>query len=130
LLAGAGLAQDDALKKEMKRLEGTWTIESAVRDGQDFDRIKEHRLVFKEDRITIKSTDKDQGGTYKLELSKKPAANDFIPEDTNEKTIQGIYGLKGDTLKLCMARPGAERPPEFTTAEGSNRILVVLKRAK
>ncbi len=130
LLTASGLAQEDAVQKEMKRLQGTWAVESAVKDGKDFDRIKEDRLVIAGDRITVKSKDKDHGGTYKLDLSKKPAAIDFMPEDANEKTVQAIYELKGDTLKLCFAEPDTERPTEFKAEEGSRRILVILKRVK
>ena len=35
------------------------------------------------------------------------------------QTVLGIYALEGETLKLCYALPGRERPKTFTTAEGS-----------
>ncbi|MCI0457853.1 MAG: TIGR03067 domain-containing protein [Gemmataceae bacterium] len=129
LLAGSGLTQDEATKKEMKLLEGTWTVESAQRDGKDYDRIKGDQLIFEGDRLTLKMKDRDQKITYKLDVSKKPRAIDITPEG-KDKTIPAIYELKGDTLKLCFAEPDTERPTEFKSDEGSRRVLVILKRAK
>jgi hypothetical protein len=40
----------------------------------------------------------------------------------------GIYEIDGDKVKFCFAAPGGDRPAEFSSKEGSNRILSVWKR--
>jgi hypothetical protein len=40
------------------------------------------------------------------------------------------HELEGDTLKLCFARPGQERPKEFTTKSGTAFLVCVYKRHK
>ncbi|MCI0457854.1 MAG: TIGR03067 domain-containing protein [Gemmataceae bacterium] len=132
LLAGSGLAQDEATKKEMKLLEGTWTVESAVRDGEDhLKRIKDDRVVIEGDRFTIKhkQQQREEKTTFKVDPSKTPRTMDLTSADGN-KSILAIYELKGDTLKICFGRDGKERPTEFTSEAGSRRMLIVLKRAK
>jgi hypothetical protein len=47
-----------------------------------------------------------------------------------DKKQLGIYELDGDTAKFCFGSPGAERPSDFTTKEGSGRTLSLWRREK
>ncbi len=49
--------------------------------------------------------------------------------DKGTKSL-GVYELKDDVLRFCMAKPGQDRPTEFSSKEGSNRNILVLKRIK
>ena len=42
--------------------------------------------------------------------------------------MPGIYELKGDTLKVCFAKPGQNRPTEFTTKQGTGFLYCLYKR--
>ena len=43
----------------------------------------------------------------------------------------GIYKIDGDTITICLARPGlADRPKEFKTNDENGHILVTIKRNK
>ena len=116
---------DDA-KKDQEKLQGTWSVVSAEADGTATDEIKNDKLVFAGDKITIKKAGGDEEHvTFTLDTSKKPKQIDI---NADGKMIQAIYELDGDKLKVCAAMPGADRPTDFTTKAGSNRMLVTLKR--
>ncbi len=66
-----------------------------------------------------------QGGLY-LDPTSRPKAFDLA---TSARTFEGIYALEGDTLRLCYdLAPEAKRPRRFSTAAGSQQVVVVLKR--
>ena len=46
------------------------------------------------------------------------------------KVTRAIYELSGDTLRVCYAFDGGERPMELATREGSPWVLVTYKREK
>lgn len=141
LIVMAGLlvaadAKDDEIKKEMAKLEGSWKVVALEKSGKPApdEVLKEApRITFKGDRINLKFSgkDKEQESTYKLDPSKKPKEIDIVEKrgDRNEPS-KSIYLLDGDDLKICMARPGLERPTEFATKEGAQHSMLTLKREK
>jgi uncharacterized protein (TIGR03067 family) len=129
LAVGLTLAAD-APARAQDKLDGTWVVVSAERGGKPHDAIKDDKVIFAGNKMTIKGKGKDQKLTIKVDASKKPKTVDFSPEDMADKTAKGIYVLEGDELKVCMAPPDQERPKEFATKEGSQLMLVKLKREK
>jgi uncharacterized protein (TIGR03067 family) len=127
LLVAAEKPKDEGAKKNP--LEGTWEVVTATSDGKDSENAKGDTLVFKGTKVTHKAKDGDHGGTIKIDAKKKTL--DFTPSEGEQKDMvfKGIYELKKNELKICIAFPGADRPTDFTSAEGSKRILAVLKRA-
>jgi uncharacterized protein (TIGR03067 family) len=124
-----GLAQDDA-KKDQERFQGTWQMVRGEQEGKTMEgkEIENIRLVFTGDTLFFVHGDKkDDPIRFKLDPAKKPAALDLTHKD---KVSLGIYAFDKDTLKLCYARPGKDRPTEFTAPAGSQRFALVLKRAK
>jgi uncharacterized protein (TIGR03067 family) len=72
-------------------------------------------------------------GTIKLDTDKKPKQIDVTPADGPEKdkVLEGIYTLDKDELKICIAhQAGKERPKEFESKDGSQHLLITLKRDK
>src|SRR5262249_16182350 len=69
---------------------------------------------------------------FTIDPSKKPKTIDYTMTAgvTKGKTQLGIYELKGDTVKFCLAAPGKDRPTDFTAKEGSERTLSAWKRNK
>ncbi len=47
------VAADDAAKKDFQRLQGTWTVVAAEKDGEPLDRIKGGKLIVKDVNFTI-----------------------------------------------------------------------------
>jgi uncharacterized protein (TIGR03067 family) len=124
-------AKDDAAKKDRDRMQGTWTVASATHGGKQApaERIKAMRLVIAGDKITVKEGEVHEEATFTLAPDQKPPAIDVTPGRASRKTIRGIYKLEGDELKICWVREG-ERPKEFASKDGSDAILLVLKREK
>ena len=66
------------------------------------------------------STRSTRSGSSDLVAAKGPDAG---------KAWLGIYEVSGNTLRLCLAEPGAKaRPKSFDAGPGSGRLLVVGKR--
>jgi len=134
VLIAADAPQDEATKKELKTFQGTWLLESAVRDGkkQDADKIK---LVITGQKYALSDESSaviGHRGTFKMDPSKKPKATEVTVTEGPDKgkTFLGIYELGGDDYKVCFAAPGKERPKEFESPAGSGQLLQVWKRAK
>ncbi|MCI0639458.1 MAG: TIGR03067 domain-containing protein [Gemmataceae bacterium] len=134
LLTASEDKKGDAVKMEMKQLEGVWVLQSLENDGKPLseEQLKQIRLTIKGDRYTVEVGDRKVELTYKLDPSKKPKTIDFsLVGDDEKKTTPGIYELATDTFKMCRAAEvGGKRPAEFSAAEGSGRILAVYKREK
>jgi uncharacterized protein (TIGR03067 family) len=133
-------AQDDAVKKELAKLEGTWDIVSGVERGQPSSEqlLKNLKFVFKGNQLTFAGDDvmaKKVGKiAVKIDATTTPKCIDFkLSVDAGalkDRLLEGIYEWKGDELKLCISEVAGNRPLDFEAKEGSNRVLFVLKRQK
>ena len=132
-------AQDAALsekeQKELAKLQGTWAVVSVERDGKPLkpDEIKNAKLVINGANYTLTLGEETIQGTYKLQPAKNPKAIDAnrTKGPDQGKTVQGIYQLDGDTLKMCYHAPGKDsRPTAFATKADSGHALYVFKKAK
>ena len=124
-----GTAKDDN-----KKLDGTWVVESVLRDPREKDREqgKGIRCVIKGTKVVAKMPGEDKpSGTLiiKVDPTKKLKTMDIRPEGEKD-TILAIFELKGDTLRVCWSPVGKERPTEFASKPGTGRALVVLKRKR
>jgi uncharacterized protein (TIGR03067 family) len=136
LLIAAEAPNADQPKKELDKLQGTWTVISAERAGEKVpeERTKSWKLVIKGDKYSFEPGDQSIEGTYKVDPSKTPKAIDATRSNGQDKgkTLYGIYALSGDELKMCFSEPGKEeRPKEFSTtaASGAGHALYTFKRA-
>jgi uncharacterized protein (TIGR03067 family) len=133
-LVGADKA-DDAVKKEMKLLEGEWMMVSGEREGVAFpeDTVKSAKRVTK-DGETATEIDGMLAvkAKFKVDPSKNPKTIDYEITDGPAKGMAmiGIYEIKGDDFKACMVMSDKQRPTDFTTKEGDGRTISVWKRVK
>ena len=92
------------------------------------------RVLFAGDKLSMKDSDQAarEVATFKLDPAAKVKAIDLMLTSGPEKgkTSLGIYAWDGDNLKLCIAKPGSDRPTEFATKTGSEQLLLVLKKEK
>ncbi len=134
VLASTGAGQD-AAKKDMAQLEGEWSMVSGVADGfkMDQERVKSGRRVAKDGVTSISFGGQPYfKARYTIDPTKKPKTIDYVMIEgpTKGKKHLGIYELDGDTVKFCFAAPGADRPTEFSSKEGSEQTFSVWKRDK
>jgi uncharacterized protein (TIGR03067 family) len=138
LWAGVSLGADpkeEALKKEMKDLTGTWEVTKVKVAGMDEQALPPGtlQLVFTADgKYSEKIMGKEnENGKYTVDPSKTPKTIDLdILEgmDKGKKQL-GLYELKGDDLKIAFAEPGGKDRPADLAGKGAAAV-VTLKRAK
>jgi uncharacterized protein (TIGR03067 family) len=124
---------DDKGKKTEDPLLGSWSIESLTINGKSGPVVKGMSYKFTGDKMTLKGPQGERAQTYKIDPSQKPATIDMTAQEgpAKGKSVQGIFEVKGDELKMCFpAIPDGPRPKEFASAEGSKTVLISLKREK
>ena len=133
VLIAAADATEEAVKKEIAKLQVTWSVVSSERGGDKApeNKIKMVKLTFQKDKLIAQQPDKTTEMSYTVDPSKNPKTIDitYLDGELKGESHQGIYSLDGDTLKICMHR-GANRPPDFETKQDPQRHLIVLKREK
>jgi uncharacterized protein (TIGR03067 family) len=131
---GAAAAASDETG-DRDSLQGKWQLVETVKKGKTqkiTDQSEDFfELVFKGDKITARYKIGAEQGGYKIDPNKSIKTIDILPSTGDEKgkTLKGIYELKADQLKLCMASGGPHRPESFK-AEGDKTVVYVLRRAK
>lgn len=134
----AAPAGDDTGKKELVGMAGEWRLVGGEESGEaapDFV-IKNLVCVIAGDRLTFRGVatleDKASKLRIKIDPSTMPKCIDLKVEAGSLKgdVLEGVYERKGDELKLCIYMGKGNRPLEFETKPGSNRVLFLLKREK
>src|SRR4051812_37564928 len=116
------------------RLEGTWIIDSIVRDPPESkpDEGKGLEVLIKGDAIVVKTPESGErfgGLIFKVNANATPATVDFWVDETpfgksREKILQeppvlAIYEVKGDILRVCWSPlEDRTRPAEFACRPG------------
>jgi uncharacterized protein (TIGR03067 family) len=140
LLVGLALAVGapgrEPAAKDPPTIVGAWVGEKAVAGGKEKP-VPEGGITFTftaDGQLTVNEGNRKKAdtGSYKLDPKKDPAEIDIIPPaEKKDPTVLGIYKLDGDTLTLCFGRGKAgSRPTTFESPEGSETIVITLKRAK
>ena len=132
-VAGAG-AQDAAGKKQ---IEGTWELVGVVRGGKERPADKEKTTVtFAAGTMTMRGatkggSPKEKAVRYTLDVTKTPHWIDIDAEAAGRKEkVLGLYEVKGDTLRLTLGRPDADRPASLESKEGDKTTVAQFKRVK
>ena len=133
LSTAAPAPKDD--KEDTKKFEGDWTFTAWESAGQALPQaaLDMAKWSVKGDKYTFEMGEQKEEGTIKLDPAKKPATIDFAITSGNDKGKDqpGIYKVDGDTITICLARPGAkERPTDFKSTEDNGFILVTVKKNK
>jgi uncharacterized protein (TIGR03067 family) len=116
-LPAAEPTKEEAAKKQLEKLQGTWRCVSIELDGK----VAEFKQEVPNFNLVVNGT-KFTFGKSEGELSFNPLATppaiDLRYAKPEEATVVGIYNLDEDTLTLCLKRGKGEakdRPTEFAT---------------
>jgi uncharacterized protein (TIGR03067 family) len=134
MLVAADDAKDDAAKSDMKKMQGTWQVvllehNDKISQGDD---IKDWKVAINGDRYTMTMGSITEEGTFKIDPTKKPKNVELIPiagSTKGEKRL-GIYELKGDEGKVCVAPVNNETRPKEFAGKTEEQWLWVFKREK
>jgi uncharacterized protein (TIGR03067 family) len=138
LAAAPGYPQDNPVKTELARLEGTWKYTKVEAPDKIAETLAESSVVeFRGDKmihtITLSTGKKEVSeATITIDPGKKPRTIDVTRLDGpyKGKTFQGVYELDGDTLKIHEGYEPGDRPTDFTFKKGTARQLSTLQRVK
>ena len=114
------------------KFEGRWIVVSSTVDGDAQD-MQGDKVHIAKGKIKVEEHGGEvQEGTYEADTTKKPHHIDVTPMHGKDKgkVFKGILIFDENLLKICLARPGDDRPTEASSQEGSGHLLLVLEPAK
>lgn len=119
---------------DLQAMAGKWKVETVEAGGKVVDVADEHKLVITiaGDHYEFMTKDGLDGGTLKLDETQKPKTMDATDTEGLDvgKVIKAIYELAGDTMRVCYAVDGGERPKELATKKDAPLLLITYKREK
>jgi uncharacterized protein (TIGR03067 family) len=135
-LASAADSKEEAVKKDRMKYVGSWQVVSLEIDGNKADEqdAKKIKVVNGADGTWFVEVDGQviERGSSEIDPTKEPKAIDatITEGDDQGKTTLGIYEIGDDERKVCYAKPGMDRPTEFSSPAGNGWVLLILKRIK
>jgi uncharacterized protein (TIGR03067 family) len=119
---------------DTKKIEGDWKPISAEMNGQKLpdEVLATITVTFECGKYNTTVGYQKEQGTIKLDGTKKPKTIELTCTDgpNKGKTMPAIYQLDADTLRICSAVAGTNRPTEFKSTVENKASLVVYQRQK
>jgi uncharacterized protein (TIGR03067 family) len=122
-------------KPELMKVQGKWIVTEHVHGGMNTPAKKLANLSLEvqgSKMITREAGALKEGTTIiGLDPEAKPGSLDLKVDtgDDTGKVVKAIWKLSGDTLTICVAEPGKDRPKEFEGKKDSGHTLMVFKKA-
>ena len=120
----------------LKKLQGKWQLTGQEHGGKKAAAKEVAGItleVSKAGFTTREGVDvKEDASVVHLDAKARPAALDLkiTAGPDLDKVVKGVWKLEGETLTVCIAEPGKDRPKEFKASEGTGHTLLVFKKLK
>jgi uncharacterized protein (TIGR03067 family) len=117
---------------DMREIQGTWQVTAAQQNGETLtgENVTNTIVIVTGSSYRTLGGNRVDRGTFTLDPSKNPKQMD-IKSGTSGETLQAIYEVGPDHMRVCYAMEGADRPTEFATSSGNGPILLLdYKRKK
>jgi len=117
-------------KAEASKLQGTYTIVSGKRDGEDLPKKDFAHSVVVIEKGKIYGHDKEKkeffGATYTLDTSSKPWKISMVSTSPKKgEKAEGVVELHGDKVRIAYALPGGETPKTFEAGKKQQSFVLV-----
>ena len=123
-----------ACADDLKAMEGKWKVETVEAGGKviEIKQLQDLVVTIMGDHYELTTPDGPDAGTITLDETAKPKTMDAKDTEGLDagKVIKAIYEITGDTMRVCYATDGGERPSELATKEGSPCVLITYKRVR
>jgi uncharacterized protein (TIGR03067 family) len=117
----------------MSELDGVWMCESATVNGRKLDDATAKSLKLTLDGEQYKTELGDEvvfDSTYSVNNSINPPQIDMVGiGELAGKIGKGIYKIEENRLTMCYTMPEKDRPKAFSSEEGSEAYLMILRPA-
>jgi len=128
---------EDALRKELKALKGTWKAVGIEAGGMKLPKeaVLDFKFIVMADGKAIGKMPKSEyQAKVTVDAKKNPKTIDNVHETGPSKGKKqfGIYKMENDKWTVCMTAPGAtesERPTSFET-KGTKNVVFIFERVK
>jgi len=143
VFAGVGLvfaaddAKEEAVRKDLKSLTGTWKVASRESNGEKTpaDVLKGMSVKVANDgtaTVTKEGKDLRRVKWINIDPTQKTKTVDVevVEGDDKGKTLLAIYRIEGNQFTLCVASAGKERPTSFSAEIASGNSLMTYERMK
>ena len=134
LIAGTG---DPTTKAEIEKMQGTWLVVKQVADGRDASQKEladaDIKLIVKDLSYTVIFGGKKlTEGKLNVVASKSPTQLDATDSDGPLKgqARPAIYKFENNLWIVNFGKAGQVRPTDFTSKEGSNRLMLTYQKVK
>ena len=120
------------MKTDLDRLQGSWRVKTLIVDGAALSAgmIGAGRVVIDGDHFQSLGMGASFEGLMRVDVSRRPKSFSIKftrgPEKGNVN--HGIYELRGDRWKLCIATKGGPAPHDFVSEPGSGFAIEILER--
>jgi uncharacterized protein (TIGR03067 family) len=123
----------DLMTPELEALQGEWVSLRITRDGMALppEFAQSGRRVTEGQVTTVQfGTQVWMKGLTRVDLGQEPPTIDYLRLDgaAAGQVQRGIVRLDGQTMQICLAEPGAERPGAFSSPAGSGWTLSAWRR--
>jgi len=122
------------MPEDIDLLQGTWNVSALEVDGQKVPEsmMGAAQIVIKGSRFTSTGMGAVYEGTIELDTSKKPKHLTMHFDAGPEKGSKnpGIYEMRNEKVRICLATRGNERPSGFATEPGSGFALETLTKTR